>query len=296
LPLILGIAVTTPLVAHTMDEETEQILGQCTSKPFLRKLWLILHNPEHKHAIRWDRGGEGICIIDEEALESDVLPHYFKSNKIASFRRQLNYFHFDKQSPEHYTHNLFHEGHPEALLAIQRRENKGNTYKMARRAAKRKGTQPKAPKVSRTAAKTQKRQRAIKKETQLLERRCSPRRVRSSPPRFANFTATDDACGPFAPSPGNTPREEQELFAKPTISVAPKVPLLSIKQEKHDILPPFGSTPVVLNESEFKEGFDELFGEFLLQLDHEKSNDQFADTMDTLASLSRPLSPTHCGY
>ncbi|KDO20814.1 hypothetical protein SPRG_21322 [Saprolegnia parasitica CBS 223.65] len=62
---------------------------------FLRHLYSIL-TTEDPSIISWSADGAAIQLYSVTRLENEVLPKYFKHNKLASFQRQLNYFGFRK--------------------------------------------------------------------------------------------------------------------------------------------------------------------------------------------------------
>ncbi|EQC35033.1 hypothetical protein SDRG_07273 [Saprolegnia diclina VS20] len=62
---------------------------------FLRHLYHILTD-EDPAIIAWSLDGLSIKLYNVRRLEAEVLPKYFKHNKLASFQRQLNYFGFRK--------------------------------------------------------------------------------------------------------------------------------------------------------------------------------------------------------
>ncbi|OQR90761.1 hypothetical protein ACHHYP_05271 [Achlya hypogyna] len=62
---------------------------------FLRQLYRILTD-EDASIITWAPDGASIKLYNIRRLEAEVLPKYFKHNKLASFQRQLNYFGFRK--------------------------------------------------------------------------------------------------------------------------------------------------------------------------------------------------------
>ncbi|OQS02928.1 hypothetical protein THRCLA_04746 [Thraustotheca clavata] len=62
---------------------------------FLRHLNHMLTD-EDPSILSWSTDGSSIKLYNIRRLENEVLPKYFKHNKLASFQRQLNYFGFRK--------------------------------------------------------------------------------------------------------------------------------------------------------------------------------------------------------
>merc|ERR1712137_494730 len=214
--------------------------------------WTILSTPDYRHAIKWTRAGNGFSIEDDRAMQK-ILPHFFRSNKIASFRRQLNYFNFVKSvrhdGTDVFTHALFHRDDPEAILYIKRKENKGNTYKMEKRAAKRAANRkteqlPYArPKANRTTV-------AGRQDHQ--QRRFSPRLVvqphtDSAPPSSVSSLA---------------PQEIKKQSDSPRYPFLKSVVLGSSKKDS--------LSPLPRNDRELHKNIDLFFGEFMAQLENEE--------------------------
>ncbi|XP_028630188.1 heat shock factor protein 3-like isoform X2 [Grammomys surdaster] len=63
---------------------------------FLTKLWLLVDDAVLDHVIRWSKDGHSFQIVNQETFAKELLPKYFKHNKIASFVRQLNMYGFRK--------------------------------------------------------------------------------------------------------------------------------------------------------------------------------------------------------
>ncbi|XP_060231646.1 heat shock factor protein 3-like [Meriones unguiculatus] len=66
---------------------------------FLTKLWVLVDDAVLDHVIRWSKDGHSFQIVKEETFSNEVLPKYFKHNKITSFVRQLNLYGFRKVIP-----------------------------------------------------------------------------------------------------------------------------------------------------------------------------------------------------
>lgn len=94
--------------------------------PFLRTLFGMLEDPENHHLIAWSHAGKAFEIKDVQRLTSELLPRYFRSRKLASFKRNLNLYGFKtwaKSSPGLYktfSHPSFQRQEPMGLSNIQR--------------------------------------------------------------------------------------------------------------------------------------------------------------------------------
>lgn len=105
--------------------------GERRVTKFLTQLYTMLEENKHSDCIVWSEDGRHFTVSDPSALETKVLPSYFKSSKFSSFQRQLNYFGFRKEKRRGYmyTHDLFIRGQRELLVDIQRKPNTGNLKK-----------------------------------------------------------------------------------------------------------------------------------------------------------------------
>ncbi|KAG6615465.1 serine/threonine protein kinase [Phytophthora cinnamomi] len=88
---------------------------------FVRKLYRIL-DQESAAVIAWDADGASFVVLDPDALETHVLPRYFRG-RISAFRQQLKEHSFvsneaAEQGRERYRHPLFRRGCPEQLNQI----------------------------------------------------------------------------------------------------------------------------------------------------------------------------------
>ncbi|XP_031221136.1 heat shock factor protein 3-like [Mastomys coucha] len=63
---------------------------------FLTKLWVLVDDTLLDHVIHWSKDGHSFQIVNEEIFAKELLPKYFKHNKMASFVRQLNMYGFRK--------------------------------------------------------------------------------------------------------------------------------------------------------------------------------------------------------
>ncbi len=68
--------------------------------PFLTKLYELVTSAETDGAVRWDSDGTAFRIIDPTRLAREVLPRYFKHNKLGSFTQQLHTYGFYRMQNE----------------------------------------------------------------------------------------------------------------------------------------------------------------------------------------------------
>ncbi|EGZ20204.1 hypothetical protein PHYSODRAFT_493012 [Phytophthora sojae] len=87
---------------------------------FVRKLYRILDH-ESAAVIAWDADGASFAVLDPDALETNVLPRYFRG-RLSAFQQQLKEHSFSSepavQGQERYRHPLFRRGCPEMLNQI----------------------------------------------------------------------------------------------------------------------------------------------------------------------------------
>ncbi|KAF4141484.1 HSF-type DNA-binding [Phytophthora infestans] len=87
---------------------------------FVRKLYRIL-DQESAAVIAWDDDGTSFVMLDNDALESQVLPRYYRG-RLSAFRQQLKEHSFvsetTEQGQERYRHRFFRRGCPDILNQI----------------------------------------------------------------------------------------------------------------------------------------------------------------------------------
>lgn len=76
------------------------------------------------HIVAWLPDGHGFEIHSLKAFENEIIPTYFRHQKLASFRRQLSMYGFRrdcaKQEARRYVHEIFHRDHPERCKEVKR--------------------------------------------------------------------------------------------------------------------------------------------------------------------------------
>jgi len=91
---------------------------------FLINLWAML-NDESINSIIWS-GVNSFKVTSREALSRDVLPKFFKHNRLSSFTRQLHMYQFEKVKDKgtlEWKHVYLNRGNPNLLFNIRRRQN-----------------------------------------------------------------------------------------------------------------------------------------------------------------------------
>jgi hypothetical protein len=93
---------------------------------FLRFLFQILE-VEDPGIITWSHEGTAFQIVQPEELANQILPKYFKHNKVSSFQRQLNYFGFKKWTKTQtntctFSHPFFLRADKDRMKLIKRKE------------------------------------------------------------------------------------------------------------------------------------------------------------------------------
>ncbi|GMF55171.1 unnamed protein product [Phytophthora fragariaefolia] len=93
---------------------------------FLRFLFQILE-VEDPDIITWSHEGTAFQIMQPDELAGQILPRYFKHNKVSSFQRQLNYFGFKKWTKTQtnvctFSHPFFLRADKDRMKLIKRKE------------------------------------------------------------------------------------------------------------------------------------------------------------------------------
>lgn len=118
------------------DSKDEILLSQHHENqlkgPFPFKLHTVLKilDQEGSHGIlSWNHHGRSFLIKNQQKFETEVIPRFFKTNQMSSFRRQLNLYEFVRinDGPESgcYYHELFLRSKPLLSLKMERVNRKG---------------------------------------------------------------------------------------------------------------------------------------------------------------------------
>lgn len=65
-------------------------------KPFVQAAYDMVSSAANSNAVRFNKDGTAVEIIDVSAFSDKVLPKYFKHKNISSFIRQMNMYGFEK--------------------------------------------------------------------------------------------------------------------------------------------------------------------------------------------------------
>jgi len=68
--------------------------------PFLTKLYDLVSHPGTDDIVRWTEDGSAFRIVDAQRLSTEVLPRYFKHNKLGSLTQQLHTYGFVRHNGE----------------------------------------------------------------------------------------------------------------------------------------------------------------------------------------------------
>ncbi|KAH0502475.1 Heat shock factor protein 3, partial [Microtus ochrogaster] len=113
-------------------ESSDIILNYCLSET------LFFSINDYVLVFLYYKDGQSFEIVNEENFSNEILPKYFKHNKIASFIRQLNMYGFRKVSPQseksneekkgsmEFQHPLFKKGGACLLENIKRKVGSGS--------------------------------------------------------------------------------------------------------------------------------------------------------------------------
>ena len=91
---------------------------------FPTKLYKILSEPQYQDCIAWLPHGRAWRVLKPKVLEDEIIPKYFRSDRLASFMRQVNGWGFKRitEGPDlnAYYHEMFLRGLPHVCNKMRR--------------------------------------------------------------------------------------------------------------------------------------------------------------------------------
>lgn len=137
----------TPIDAILQQHKVNQYSTICIPPPpfmertvdyvFPEKVWYLLSSKNvSEDIISWMPHGRAFKIKDIEAMEREVIPKYFRHNKYASFKRQLNLWNFQRVAKGLdvgcYFHPFFLRSKLNLVKRMRRQKIKGDINKGAK--------------------------------------------------------------------------------------------------------------------------------------------------------------------
>merc|ERR1711990_1141047 len=77
------------------NEQTDALIT-ANAPIFLCKVWQLVNDEKNKDLVGWSTAGNSFIIHDPANFAKQVLPNYFKHQRVDSFIRQLNMYGFRK--------------------------------------------------------------------------------------------------------------------------------------------------------------------------------------------------------
>jgi len=81
---------------ETILDATEEVPLTSVAPIFLCKVWQLVNDERNNDLVSWNDSGCSFIIHDPTSFAKDVLPNYFKHQRVDSFIRQLNMYGFRK--------------------------------------------------------------------------------------------------------------------------------------------------------------------------------------------------------
>ena len=108
----------------SLDPIDPETAGGNRLAPFLKKLFNLVSESETDDVVHWIEDGTAFSIDDPRRLAIEVLPRYFKHNKLGSFTQQLHTYGFARTSAVQdemiFSREFFRRNAPEELYKIRR--------------------------------------------------------------------------------------------------------------------------------------------------------------------------------
>lgn len=122
-----------------VDKSTRKDIELDMNLPFPVKLHYILSNPKYQDCVAWLPHGRAWRVLKPKSFERRIIPKFFRSEKYASFMRQVNGWAFTRvtEGPDlnAYYHEMFLRGVPDLAFKMKRPPKVKNAASAARNAA-----------------------------------------------------------------------------------------------------------------------------------------------------------------
>ena len=82
---------TAPLALDPRPTPSTDVASEARLAPFLTKLFNLVDSAETDETIRWAADGGSIVIVDPSRLSREVLPRFFRHNKLGTFTQLYTY-------------------------------------------------------------------------------------------------------------------------------------------------------------------------------------------------------------
>ena len=132
MPLLSAVAIAAAIAPAACPAGSDRFELHASSAsglpPFLTKLYALVSDPETDELVHWIKGSSAFRIVDPARFARDLLPRYFKHNKLGSFMQQMHTYAFvrrsysEPDSPDAmvFSHEHFRLDAPEELHKIRR--------------------------------------------------------------------------------------------------------------------------------------------------------------------------------
>lgn len=121
------VALYGPQIPRAVTIQTKKLSVRGLPR-FLINLWTMLNDESINH-INWS-GVNSFIVSSREGLSREVLPKFFKHNRLSSFTRQLHMYQFEKVKDKgtlEWTHVYLNRGNKSLLYKIRRKQASEDT-------------------------------------------------------------------------------------------------------------------------------------------------------------------------
>jgi hypothetical protein len=118
------VSAKTSLASLSSGNNGKRKSRRPSTTSFPTKLYKILAEPKYHDVVAWLPHGRAWRVLKPKALEDDIIPKYFRSDRLASFMRQVNGWGFKRitEGPDlnAYYHEMFLRGLPHVCNKMRR--------------------------------------------------------------------------------------------------------------------------------------------------------------------------------